>query len=131
MKMQISFPAAALTSHFWLILGVAVLGVAGLGIVIVFLLLRTRRPVSRPVDESGMETMIKNLGGLENITGVSLDGARLKFTVRNVDRCDLPALRGGGALGIFVSGNAVKFMLTADSDRVVDRINAMKKGETS
>lgn len=131
MKMRISVPAAALSAYGWLIVGFAALGVVALGILILFLLRGKRRPVSRPVDVAGIETMVKNLGGIENITGASLDGARLKFTVQNVDRCDLAALRGGGALGIFVSGNAVKFMLTTDSDRVVDRINAMKKGETS
>lgn len=130
MKMNFFLPAVIQTALFWLILGAAFLGFAGIGIGIIFLLRRKKTPISRPVDETGIVTMVKNLGGIGNILEASRDGARLKFAVRNVDECDLSALRDGGALGIFVSGNAVKFMLTADSDRLVDRINAMKKGET-
>lgn len=129
--MEISFLVADLGSWSWLILLGFLAALAGLGALILILLRRRKPSVSRPVDESAIDAVVSRLGGIGNILEASLDGARLKFTVRNVDACDLTALRGGGALGIFVSGNAVKFMLTGDSDRVVDRIHAMKKGETS
>ncbi len=129
--MEISFLVADLGSWSWLIVLGSVVILAGSGALILILLRRKKTPVSRPVDESAIDALVSRLGGIGNILEASLDGARLKFTVRNVDACDLTGLRCGGALGIFVSGNAVKFMLTGDSDRVVDRSHAMKKGETS
>jgi len=111
--------------YFWVL---AVLGSAAIG-VLVFWLIRPKKTVIRPIDDLVIDATIVRLGGIANLLQADKDGARLKFTVKNVDHCDLAALRDNGAMGVFVSGNVVKFMLTSDADRLISRIKEQKSEE--
>jgi phosphotransferase system IIB component len=97
--------------------------------VAVFLLARPKKPVLRPIEDGAIQTFIRHLGGIDNLTDAAKDGARLRFGVRSVEACDLNALRDDGAMGVFVSGNNIKFMLTSDADRLVETVRSAKRGE--
>jgi phosphotransferase system IIB component len=111
--------------YFWVL---AVLGSGAVG-VLFFFLIRPKKPILRPVNDAFIDSTILRLGGMDNLLRADQDGARLKFTVKNLDHCDLNALRDNGAMGIFVSGNVVKFMLTTDADKLISRIQEHLAGE--
>ncbi len=96
----------------------------------VFLLVRPKKTGLRPIEDGMVQTMIRHLGGIGNLIEAAKDGARLRFTVQSVDACDLNALRDDGAMGVFVSGNNVKFMITSDADRLVETIRSAKRGDS-
>jgi phosphotransferase system IIB component len=110
---------------FWV---AAVLFSLAVGIA-VFFLIRPKKAIRRPIEDATIQTLIAHLGGIANVTEADKDGARLRFTVRSVEACNLGALRDHGAMGVFVSGNNVKFMLPSESDRLVETIRSAKRGE--
>lgn len=112
----------------WIFWVVCALGSALLGFLVAFVFVR-KKPKIRPVSDETINGLIRCLGGIENIKSAVLDGARIKFSVVDVDRCDLNEIRNLGAVSVFVSGNAVKFMHTNNADHLIEHINQLKKGE--
>jgi phosphotransferase system IIB component len=112
-------------TYLLIIIGI-VLVVAG---ILLFLIFRPKKPKVRAVSDAVIEGIIRNLGGIGNITHAAQDGARLKFTIVDLDKCHLNEIREQGAVGVFVSGNAVKFMLASNADHLIGRINELKEGE--
>jgi phosphotransferase system IIB component len=108
---------------FYLIVGAVVIS-AGVG---VFFILRKPAVKTKVLSNEIIEEIIRNLGGIPNISKVSQDGARMKFEVADVNLCHLDDLRLNGAVGVFVSGHAVKFILANKADRLIEQISEMKK----
>lgn len=129
---MVNKPWFALTSvplfQSWLFWVLAILGSCIIGIVIAFVLLPKKQKI-RPVSDETIAGIIKNLGGIQNIKDVAQDGARIKFVIHDLDQCNLNEIRLLGAVGVFVSGNAVKFMLVNNADRLIEEIHLLKKGE--
>lgn len=112
----------------WIFWVAAILGSCIIGFVIAFVLLPKKQKI-RPLSDETIAGILKNLGGVENIKDVAIDGARIKFVIHNLDLCNLNEIRNLGAVGVFVSGNAVKFMLTNNADHLIEEIQLLKKGE--
>ena len=113
--------------YYWALLCVVLTGLS----VIVFLVLKKKHPKIRTISDELIDDLLKHLGGIDNIAAATQDGARLKFTIVDVDRCQLDQIRNLGAVGIFVSGNQVKFMLPSNAERLIHHINELKKGNKS
>jgi phosphotransferase system IIB component len=110
----------------WVSIGVFLIG----GLILFFVLRKQRRQIiNKPLDEEIITGFICNLGGIANIQLASQDGARLKFTVIDIDKCNLEAIRNLGAMGIFVSENIIKMMVPINADCLIARINQNKKEE--
>jgi len=110
----------------WVSIGVFLIG----GLILFFVLRKQRRQIiNKPLDEEIITGFICNLGGIANIQLASQDGARLKFTVIDIDKCNLQAIRNLGAMGIFVSENIIKMMVPINADCLIARINQNKKEE--
>ncbi|HOP56775.1 MAG TPA: hypothetical protein PLH02_04375 [Bacillota bacterium] len=82
------------------------------------------------IDMAKLDRIIAKLGGLENILETSGDGNRLKFTVKELKKCDLVAIKEDGVQGIFVAGKQVKFQLPEMSEALLNRIEEGKKEAT-
>lgn len=110
----------------WVSIGVFLIG----GLILFFVLRKQRRQIiNKPLDEEIITGFICNLGGIANIRLASQDGARLKFTVIDIDKCNLEAIRNLGAMGFFVSENIIKMMVPINADCLIERINQNKKEE--
>jgi len=110
-----------LVKNFWwaaLIIVVVTVGVIWL------VYFRKSRKKPQPMSEESIVYVIDHLGGIENLKGASQDGARLAFTLKNLKRADLDAIKDLGAMGIFVAGNTIKLMFPFDASALIDRIQA-------
>ncbi|MFA5036820.1 MAG: hypothetical protein WC479_06560 [Candidatus Izemoplasmatales bacterium] len=110
----------------WVSIGVFIVG----GLILFFSLRAQRRRImDKPLDTEIITGFIRNLGGIANIQQASQDGARLKFNVIDIEKCNLDAIRDLGALGIFVTGNTIKLMYPGNAMSVIDGINRIHKEE--
>ncbi len=116
-----SFFAVANTIWVYLLMGVVIFA----SVLIAILIGIKKKPNQKaevPIDASMIVTIIDHLGGLDNISDASQEGARLNIKVNDVKRCDLESIKKLGALGIFVSGKAIKFILPTNTQPLVDYI---------
>lgn len=67
------------------------------------------------VDEQFIRNLIEYYGGSQNIREVSIDNARLKVLVQDVEAVNLNALKEVSQSGVFVTGNYVKTLFRFDS----------------
>ncbi len=81
------------------------------------------------IDQPLIDEIIEYLGGINNITSASIDGARISIKVKTSSLCQLEKIKAMGALGIFVTGLTIKMMLPYDSSNLIHQINHMIKGE--
>ncbi len=91
---------------------VAVLIVAG---IIVTIVLKMKNKGHVRVDEEFITNIISYLGNKENIKEVSVDNARLKVAVNDVEAVDTKMLHTLSEKGVFISGNNVKLLFKYDS----------------
>lgn len=75
------------------------------------------------VDEEFLNNIISWLGGKENICGVSVDNARLKVSVKDVEIVDSTNLHSLSEKGVFITGNNVKLLFKYDSQLIQKEIN--------
>lgn len=67
------------------------------------------------VDDQFIRNLIEYYGGNHNIREVSIENARLKILVQDVDVVNLSALKEVSQSGVFVTGNYVKTLFKLDS----------------
>ncbi len=116
--------AGWLASNWWWI-GLLVIALV---VALVYLLLNGQRKTKTPeVDNTELEKMIEVLGGIDNIESISLEGSRLKVLLKNLKKCQYSTLKEHGAMGIFVSGKYIKFMLPKSASQLLNLIQAKKK----
>jgi phosphotransferase system IIB component len=108
-------------NYWWLLLIV----IAILAVLIVFFS-KPKKVDDNEIDEEFVEKVITGFGGLDNLVSVSKDGSRLKFTVADVEKCQLENIKALGAAGVFVSGKQIKFLFPFPSDALLERINSKK-----
>lgn len=71
------------------------------------------------------------LGGLENCLSASAEGSRVRVALKDLSKADLEELRRLGGLGLFVSGNTVKWTMSPIPQGFVDAVNQAKGGSSS
>ena len=96
-------------------------------VVVLFIAYKYKTTKVKPISNEAVDYILAHLGGIENIVNADVDGNRIRIQVVQVSRCDLSAIKGLGALGIFVTGNTVKMMFPFDAMSLIDTIQASKK----
>lgn len=87
-----------------------------IAVILLIVLLLKRKPKGKiKVDESFINELINNYGGKNNIIKVSVDNARLKIEVNDLDLVDLNAIKQTSESGVFVTGNIIKTLFKFDS----------------
>lgn len=85
-------------------------------ICVVVLIMKKKGKTPRiKVDDEFIFGLIENYGGKENIQNVSIDNARLKIAVEDLDKVNLPALKEISQTGVFITGNIIKTLFKYDS----------------
>lgn len=88
---------------------------------LVLVLYIKKRPKAKgkiKVDEEFITKLVERYGGKENIVGVSVDNARLKVTIKDLELVDLNALKQDSQAGVFVTGNTIKTLFKFDSNLI-------------
>ena len=76
------------------------------------------------IDEEFINNLIELYGGKANIKEISVDNARLKVTVLDLDTLNLEGLKANSEAGVFVTGYTIKTLFKFDSKLVKDSIEA-------
>lgn len=106
-----------------LIIGIICICVVILVLVITIILIKKKKPKSKiKVDESFIASLILAYGGKENIVSVSVDNARLKLEVKDLDLVQLDVLKANSEAGVFVTGNIIKTLFKLDSNLIKNSI---------
>jgi phosphotransferase system IIB component len=109
-----------LNNNYW---WPVILFLASLIIIIKIMLIQPQKKSS--VDGSRhTDEIIVNLGGIDNIESVGLDGNRIKFSLKEIESANLQAFKDLGATGVFISGKNVKMVLPFSTKPIVDKINS-------
>lgn len=77
------------------------------------------------IDEVFIETLLKGLGGKENIKELSIDNGRLKFNITNLKLLDKPSLDEVSQSGVFITGTFVKVLFKYDSKDIKDALEGV------
>ena len=93
----------------------AVVIIALIVCLIVFL---KKKPKRIKVDEEFIENIYKVLGTKENILDITVDNARLKFRIKDLDSVDLEGLKEISNQGVFVTGDNIKTLFKYDSETI-------------
>jgi phosphotransferase system IIB component len=112
--------------YFWIVALILVF----ITVLVVYLVyFKVKKGEIIPMSEEAIAYVINHLGGMENIIGAGIDGGRLRFIVKQLNRCDLVAIKDLGALGVFVAGNTIKLMFPFDATALIEKINEGRKGD--
>jgi len=108
-----------LNDNYWwpVILCVLIVGVA---FYIIFFY--KPKPKDLLVTDAEIDTIIQLFGGKDNIVDITKEGARFTFTLKNVELCNLEAIKKLGATGVFISGTNVKLIFPFNADRIIESI---------
>lgn len=107
---------------YWLIPVIVVVLI--LAIVIIVLIFNKNKNKIK-VDENFINQLIINYGGKDNIKNVSVDNARLKIEVLDLDLVNLEALKQSSESGVFVTGNIIKTLYKFDSKLIQNNLNKL------
>ncbi len=113
-----------LNNNYW---WPAILFLAALFFVVKIILIK---PQTKPNKShySNIDSVIMNFGGVDNIVSISLEGNRLKCTLKEIGLTNLEGFKEIGAKGVFVTGRNVKMILPYDMEDVVRQINSQING---
>ena len=96
-----------------------VLGIIFLvGFLLGLLLILKKKPKRIKVDEEFVDNIFSLLGGKDNILDITVDNARLKFKIKDLDVVDLNGLKSISNQGVFVTGNNIKTLFKYDSETI-------------
>lgn len=99
---------------FPLLWGVGILAIVAAIVIIVIVM--NRKPKSKiKVDDEFINNIIEYYGGKDNIGVISVDNARLKVEVKDLDLVNLEQLKANSEAGVFVTGNIIKTLFKFDS----------------
>lgn len=96
-------------------------------LVLVFILLALKKDRGQKIDDEFMKVMIDSLGGIENIKDYSVENARVKFELSNLDIAKLDKLKELSPKGVFVTNNSVKTLFKYESKDIVKNLEKIKK----
>lgn len=111
------------TSQKYILIIVCLLVVfIALAIALTIILLKKKNKGHVKVDEEFLSNIIIWLGGKENIKECSVDNARLKVLVEDLDKVDANSLHTLSEKGVFITGNNVKLLFKYDSKLIQKEI---------
>ena len=96
------------------VIGVLVLVGAIIGIL--FILKKKLKRIK--IDEEFINNIFNLLGGKTNINDITVDNARLKFNIKDLDIVDLNGLKALSNQGVFITGNNIKTLFKYDSEAI-------------
>lgn len=106
---------------FPLLWGVGILALVA--IVLVVILIINKKPKSKiKVDDEFINNIIEYYGGKDNIGAISVDNARLKVEVKDLDIVNLEQLKANSEAGVFITGNIIKTLFKFDSKLIKSSI---------
>lgn len=101
-------------NFFPLLWGLGILAVVA--IIVVIIVIINKKPKSKiKVDDEFINLIIGFYGGIKNINKISVDNARLKVEVNDLDLVSLEDLKLNSEAGVFVTGNTIKTLFKFDS----------------
>lgn len=112
----------------FIVIGLIILCCCLLILTSLLLIRRKKKTKSIKVDDTFMNTLIENYGGISNITLVEIENSRLKITVENLDIVKLDDLKEQAQSGIFVTGNTVKTLYKLSSEQIKKILDERLKG---
>lgn len=96
-------------------------------IAIIVILLIKKRHKGIKVDDVFINELLTILGGKENIEAYSVDNARVKFVLNDLNKADLKSLHNLSPKGVFVSGKNVKTLFKYESNMIVKMLDKTLK----
>jgi len=78
------------------------------------------------VNEEFVDKLIGFYGGIENIKDVTVDNARLKIEVVDLEKVDLESIRDNSNGGLFVKFNTIKTLYKLDSAAIKHLIDVKR-----
>jgi len=112
------------TTQKYVFIIVAILAVVLIACIIAtVVLIKKKNKGHVKVDEEFMQNIMAWLGGKENIASASVDNARLKVEVRNLDMVEADKLHTLSEKGVFITGNNVKLLFKYDSKLIEKEIS--------
>lgn len=112
----------------FIVIGLIILCCCLLTLTSLLLIRRKKKTKSIKVDDTFMNTLIENYGGISNITLVEIENSRLKITVEDLDIVKLDDLKEQAQSGIFVTGNTVKTLYKLSSEQIKKFLDERLKG---
>ncbi|MBO5711435.1 MAG: PTS transporter subunit EIIB, partial [Acholeplasmatales bacterium] len=88
------------------------------GIIVGLILILKKKPKRIKVDEEFINNIFTLLGGKQNINDITVDNARLKFKINDLDIVDLNGLKAVSNQGVFVTGDNIKTLFKYDSETI-------------
>ena len=97
--------------------------------ILLWILSKNRKPRGSKVivDDEYIERLIQYLGGYQNILDYSVENARVKFVVSNVNTVDLEKLKELSPSGVFVTGNRIKTLFKYESKDIISMLDSKLK----
>ncbi len=99
-------------------------------LIIILLVVLKHTKKKRPkikVDEVFINNLMLALGSKANIALVATENGRTKFTLKDLDKANLEALKKLSNAGVFVTGNIVKMLFSYDSDLICQTVKHIIK----
>ncbi len=112
----------------FIVIGLIILCCGLLTLTSLLLIRRKKKTKSIKIDDTFMNTLIENYGGISNITLVEIENSRLKITVEDLDIVKLDDLKEQAQSGIFVTGNTVKTLYKLSSEQIKKFLDERLKG---
>ena len=112
----------------FIVIGLIILCCCLLTLTSLLLIRRKKKTKSIKIDDTFMNTLIENYGGISNITLVEIENSRLKITVEDLDIVKLDDLKEQAQSGIFVTGNTVKTLYKLSSEQIKKFLDERLKG---
>ena len=99
-------------------------------ILVFFYFLAKRHKPQEKEEIVDYETLLLALGGRDNISKMSLEGNRTKFTLVDLELIQEEGLKDLGATGIFISGKNIKMILPFPTEALVSENNYNNGGNS-
>lgn len=110
---------------FPLLWGIGIFAV--IAAIVIIVIVMNRKPKSKiKVDDEFIDSIISYYGGSNNIGTITVDNARLKVEVNDLDLVDLEQLKANSEAGVFVTGNIIKTLFRVDSQTIKSAIEKRK-----
>ena len=90
--------------------------------IVTIIILKKKNKGHVKVDNEFIENIISYLGGKENISGVGVDNARLKVSVKDLSIVKSNELGSICEKGVFITGNNIKMMFKYDSQTIKNEL---------
>lgn len=99
--------------YIWISIAVVL---ALLVIICVIFLIKSKKHTKPKVDEQFIHTLLKSLGGQENLVNAHFINGRVNIELKDVDLADLETLKTLSTAGVFITNSTIKMLFSYDSE---------------